>query len=254
MPLYNSSKFLESAIESVIAQTYKNWELIICDDSSTDNSLYIAKGYEAKDSRISVIENQYVKGSPGARNSSLNIAKGRYIAFLDADDLWMRKKLELQISFMEANNYSFVYSYYQIIDEEGNYLSNCKAPSSVNAKLMRFSNFIPCLTAVYDSYSIGKISQPNILKRNDFALWLKILNMKDVENAYCLPQITARYRSNSYGLSSNKIDALKYFYLCLKKFGNCNFLQAYFFSIIYLLIVLFKKRFNFIYNLLIVKL
>ena len=254
MPSFNSGKHIEESVESVLAQDLENWELIIVDGGSSDNTLALILKKIKTSKKIKLVKSKKDYGPAHARSVGVEKSKGKYIAFLDADDLWMRKKLELQISFMEANNYSFVYSYYQIIDEEGNYLSNCKAPSSVNAKLMRFSNFIPCLTAVYDSYSIGKISQPNILKRNDFALWLKILNMKDVENAYCLPQITARYRSNSYGLSSNKIDALKYFYLCLKKFGNCNFLQAYFFSIIYLLIVLFKKRFNFIYNLLIVKL
>jgi teichuronic acid biosynthesis glycosyltransferase TuaG len=253
MPCYNSERFIGEAIRSVVNQSFNNWELLICDDGSTDNSVSIAKNYASRDSRISVIQNKNERGAPGARNSCLDIASGRYIAFLDADDLWLKNKLELQISFMKSNSYTFVYSYHQVIDEDDNFISDCMAPASVNSKLMRFSNFIPCLTAVYDSHSIGKVFQPNIVKRNDFALWLRILNHVDVERAHCLPVITARYRANAYGLSSNKKDALKYFYLCLKEFGGCNSFQAYFFSACYLFIVAFKKKFNFIYNFFVVK-
>lgn len=253
MPCFNNESFIEQAIDSVLNQTYQSWELLICDDGSDDNSKEIIKEYAQNDSRIKLVTNRHFKGAPGARNSCLDVACGRYIAFLDADDLWMKNKLELQISFMKAKKYLFVYSYHQIMDEEENFISNCMAPASVNAKLMRFSNFIPCLTAVYDSRSIGKVFQPNIVKRNDFALWLRILNHVDVERAHCLPVITARYRANAYGLSSNKKDALKYFYLCLKEFGDCNSFQAYFFSACYLFIVAFKKKFNFIYNFFVVK-
>ena len=80
--------------------------------------------------------------------------------------------------------------------------------------MMKINNFIPCLTAIYDTFIIGKISQPNIAKRNDFALWLKILR-DDIKYAHCLPEVTACYRTNSYGLSSDKYQALKYYYLCL---------------------------------------
>tara|TARA_A100001015_G_C14332996_1_gene460074 strand:+ start:63 stop:482 length:420 start_codon:yes stop_codon:yes gene_type:complete len=125
MPVFNSSKFLGSAIESVLVQTYHEWELIICDDGSTDNSVSIAKNYAFRDSRISVIQNKNDRGAPGARNSCLDVASGRYIAFLDADDLWLKNKLELQISFMESNNYTFVYSYHQVIDEDDNFISDC---------------------------------------------------------------------------------------------------------------------------------
>jgi glycosyltransferase involved in cell wall biosynthesis len=254
MPAFNSSKFLGLAIESVLNQTYQNWELIICDDGSTDSTISIARKYEFRDSRISLIKNKYEKGAPGARNTCLDLARGRYIAFLDSDDLWLKDKLKLQVSFMEANNHIFVYSYHQVIDEEDNFIYDCMAPASVNAKMMRASNFIPCLTAIYDSRLIGKVYQPNIVKRNDFALWLKILNLREVDRAYCLPIVTARYRANVYGLSSNKRDALKYFYICLKNFGNCNLIQAYIFTTCYLFIVLLKKKFNFAYNFFVVKL
>lgn len=254
MPTYNASRFISESIESVKAQTYQNWELIICDDGSTDDSIKIAQKYAARDHRILVISNKYTKGAPGARNSCLDVSAGRYIAFLDADDLWLPSKLELQINFMISNMYSFVYSYHEIMDEGGGFVSECRAPGAVDAKLMKVSNFIPCLTALYDSYTVGKVYQPDIIKRNDFALWLKILNGEKVERAYCLPLSTARYRVNSYGLSSNKRDALKYFNRCLIEYGNCNSFEAYIYSAIYLVVVAIKKKFNFFYNFVVVKL
>lgn len=253
MPAFNSSKYLGAAINSVLEQSYKNWELIICDDGSIDNSLVIAKEFSGRDSRISVIKNKYQKGAPGARNSCLDAAVGRYIAFLDADDLWLPSKLSLQIGFMLENGYSFVYSYHEVMDEDGKFISECRAPGSVDARLMKVSNFIPCLTAVYDSDIIGKVYQPEIKKRNDFALWLKILNGGKVASAYCLPLITARYRSNSYGLSSNKREALLYFNRCLTDYGNCNSFEASIYSVIYLFVVAIKKKLVSIYNFFIVK-
>jgi teichuronic acid biosynthesis glycosyltransferase TuaG len=254
MPAFNSSKFIEAAVNSVLEQTYQNWELIICDDASSDDSIVIAREYVVSDSRISVIHNEYGKGAPGARNSCLNVAEGRYIAFLDADDIWFPSKLELQIDFMIRNGYSFVYSYHETMSEDGDLISKYMAPKAVDAKLMRVSNFIPCLTAVYDSYIIGKICQPDIKKRNDFALWLKILNGGKVERAFCLPVSTARYRVNSYGLSSDRRDALKYFNQCLIDYGNCNSLEANIYSAIYILVVAIKKKFNSIYNFMVIKL
>ena len=234
MPCYNSESFIGNAINSVLEQSYSDWELIVCDDGSTDSSVTIAREYESSDSRISVITNKYEKGAPGARNTCLDVAEGRYIAFLDADDLWLPSKLSLQIDFMLRNGYSFIYSYHEVMSEDGSFVSECMAPGSVDSRLMKVSNFIPCLTAVYDSYVAGKVYQPIISKRNDFALWLKILNSGKVDRAYCLPLTTARYRANSYGLSSNKREALKYFSRCLADYGNCNLFERCFYSVIYL--------------------
>jgi teichuronic acid biosynthesis glycosyltransferase TuaG len=253
MPTYNAGRFISESIESVIEQTYENWELLICDDGSIDNSVNIARRYSYLDERIKTLSNSYNKGASGARNTCLDAATGRYIAFLDADDLWFPNKLKLQIIFMKLNNYSFVFSYHEIMSEHGLFIHECKAPSSVNAMKMRTSNFISCLTVVYDSNVIGKVFQPEIRRRNDFALWLKILNGGKIKRAYCLPVTTARYRTNSYGLSSNKTEALKYFKRCLLEFGGCNAFEGYVYSIIYLFIILLKKKFIMIYNLVVVK-
>ena len=144
MPNYNSARFIEESINSVINQTYKNWELIICDDNSTDNSKDIAKNYESGDQRIKVIQNKFKKGAPGARNSCIEFSSGKYIAFLDSDDIWYPNKLDLQVSFMKDNNYDFVYSYHDLINESGVNLGFYKAPIKVNSSNMKFSNFIPC--------------------------------------------------------------------------------------------------------------
>lgn len=253
MPLYNAYETIEVAISSVIKQSLEDWELLVCDDGSTDNSLTVVQNYQFEDSRISIISNKYAKGAAGARNSALDIAKGRYVAFLDSDDEWLSEKLELQIDFMRKNNYSFTFSYYETMSEKGDLLLKYKAPEFVDGNLMKLSNFIPCLTAVYDSHVIGKIYQPVFKKRNDFALWLKILNDGEVSRAYCLPVITARYRVNQHGLSSNKLDNLLYFRRCLTEYGNCNLFEANIYACIYLFVTLIKKRLSCIYNFIVVK-
>ena len=254
MPSFNSEKFVGSAIDSVIAQTYANWELLICDDGSVDNSRSVINSYVELDSRIKLISNYYSKGAPGARNSSLDSAFGRYIAFLDSDDLWYPDKLEQQISFMTTGQIAFCYSYHDVMDENGSLLGTYLAPNEVNLKKMKISNFIPCLTAVYDSKVLGKFYQPQIKKRNDFALWLKILNGGVVKTAYCLPLVTARYRANSYGLSSDKLDSLVFFRRCLMKYGSCSRFEAYFYSGIYLMLMLAKKKFINVYNWFVIRL
>ena len=254
MPSYNVSRVISESIESGMAQTHDNWELIICDDGSTDDSATIAHDYATRDSRILVVNNKYKKGAPGARNSCLDVAEGRYIAFLDSDDLWLPSKLELQIDFMISNRYAFVYSYHQTMSEYGDFVSECMAPGSVSAKLMRVSNFIPCLTALYDCKIIGKVYQPDIKKRNDFALFLTILNGGKVTHGYCLPVVTAAYRVNSYGLSSNKMDAVKYFNRCLREFGGCNAVSGFLYTLAYVFVTLIKKKCVRFYNWLVVAL
>lgn len=255
MPCFNSEHFIENAIKSVLNQTYQLWELIICDDDSDDNSKKLIKEYVKKDSRIKLTENKYSKGASGARNSCLNIAEGQFIAFLDSDDLWHREKLTQQINFMTSNNYFFCFSYFDVINKEGMYLHSWHCPKIANKKNMLLSNFIPCLTAIYDAKRLGKIYQPDIKKRNDYALWLKILNSGQSINAYCLEIVTASYRNSKYGLSSgSKFDLLKYYWKCLIDFGSVSKLSAIFLTFPYLSILFIKKSSPFIYNKLVIRL
>lgn len=252
MPCYNCERFIDLSIKSVLSQTYENWELIICDDGSSDGTREIAQNYKNLDNRVTLIHNNKSKGAAGARNSCLDYATGRYIAFLDADDLWYPEKLSIQLEFMKENSSLFCFSYQDVINEDGEYQFSIKAPNLVSKKKMRIANFIPCVTAIYDSSILGKIYQPNIKKRNDYALWLKILNHTE---ANCINIKTASYRSNSYGLASGgKLELLSYYARCMLDYGGCNRLLLLFFIPIYILFMILKKSNIQIFNWLVVRL
>ena len=230
MPCFNSELFLGEAIASVVEQKYSDWELLICDDGSVDGSKQIAERWASKDLRIKVLKNKFEKGAGGARNTCLSKAQGRYIAFLDSDDLWLPCKLEKQIQFMTDTKQPFIFGYCENISEEGESLSVTRAPERVSFSKILFSNFIPCLTVIYDAKMLGKVYQPEIKKRNDFALWLRILGEhRDIE-ARCYPEIVARYRVNSYGLSANKLSGIKYFYRCLRQYAGLGIGAASFYT------------------------
>ncbi|WP_319802467.1 glycosyltransferase family 2 protein [Candidatus Symbiopectobacterium sp. NZEC135] len=206
MPTYNSSKTVCESIDSVLAQTYPNWELIITDDCSSDDTYALVSSYAKNDQRIKVFVNAINSGAGVSRNNSIENANGRYIAFLDSDDLWKNKKLELQISFIKDNNYQLVYSGYDKIDSNGNYISRIIPPAKVSYDRLLKSNVIGCLTALYDTHTLGKVYMPTIRKRQDMALWLKIL--KQTDYAYCIPESLALYREGHQSLSSNKVKIL----------------------------------------------
>lgn len=253
MPCYNSELYISKAIESVLNQSFVDWELLITDDSSNDSSVDICYRYHLLDSRIKIFNNDFYKGAAGARNTSLKFASGRFIAFLDSDDLWCPDKLESQVNFMLENNIVFSFTYHSLIDESGNFLNFFKAPCKVNLSFLRFSNFIPCLTVMYDTSVLGKVYQPNIKKRNDFALWLKILNKTDANYAHCLPKITAKYRVNTYGLSSSRFDTIYFYRKCLIDYGDTSPFKSYIYTCIYILLWFIKSKFSSFYNYFVVK-
>ncbi len=220
-PSYNSSNFIEKTIDSVLEQSYQNWEMIIVDDVSTDNSVEIIQKYVNKDKRIKLIQLGKNSGPAVARNTSIKNAKGKYLAFLDSDDLWKKDKLEKQIKFMEDNNSSFSYSSYELIDEDGNDLNIVKNPSpKITYHELLKENQIGCLTAIYDQEKLGKIYMPLIRKRQDFGLWLKIL--KKIDHADKIDENLAIYRVRKNSVSSNKIDLLKYNFELFNKHQNLS--------------------------------
>jgi len=253
MPCYNCENYVEDSIRSVLCQTYQNLELLICDDASTDRSLEVIKDYLSKDSRIRVFSNVYSKGAPGARNTCLDHVTGDFVSFLDADDLWMEDKLERHLNFMLSNDVAFSYSHLNMMDENGDFVCMHISPDEVDAKKMCFANFIPCSTAIYNVNVVGHIHQPDIKKRNDFALWLKILNSGNVKKAMCFKEVTSNYRANSYGLSSNRIDAARYYHKCLTDYNNCSKIVALFFLFAYVPLVVLKKKFPMVYNVIVSK-
>lgn len=253
MPCFNSERYLDEAIRSVVMQEFRDWELIICDDGSNDNSKQIAESWAQGDLRIKVLENRFEKGAAGARNSCLDIAQGRYIAFLDADDVWSPKKLEKQIQHMQKTGSCFSVTHYDVMDESGRIRHEVMTPKAITFSLMMYSNFIPCLTAVYDSLALGKVPQPNIKKRNDYALWLTLFRNIGCDKATSVPENLASYRQNNYGLSSSGRDALFFYFICLRKYAGRALLPSLYFSFIYLAIVLIKKQFPKIYNYIVIR-
>lgn len=207
-PVFNSQKYISDTIESVVSQTHTNWEHILVDDCSSDASESIIKSYQAKDPRIKYHRLENNSGAGIARNKAIALAKGRYIAFLDSDDLWHPEKLEKQLSFMEKNGYHFTFTDYDVIDEKGQKLSKIvKAKSFLTYKKALYKNPIGCLTVIYDAGFFEKQFMPSIRKRQDYALWLKLLKKT---NGYGLDECLASYRTGNDSISANKLDLLKY--------------------------------------------
>lgn len=202
MPMYNSGLYVAQSIESVQAQTYPYWELLIVDDVSTDDSVAIVEAYARKDSRIKLLHNPQNSGAAEARNYALREARGRWIAFLDSDDLWLPEKLAKQVPFMANNGYHFSYTQYREMDDNGVHTGvMLTGPKKVGkAKLFAY-DYIGCLTVMYEREHVGLIQIPNLKKRNDYAMWLKVVKHCP---CYLLPELLAEYRVRSSGSVTNR--------------------------------------------------
>ncbi len=208
-PLYNAEKFIIETISSVQAQSYNDWEMIIRDDLSSDMSAELVERISGGDQRVQLIRQKHNAGPASARNAGIKVARGRYIAFLDSDDIWMPEKLERQLAFMSRNDLALSYTAYQTIDEEsGAVTGTVQALGKVDYRELLKQNVIGCLTAIYDTQKLGKVYMPDILKRQDFALWLDIL--KRTPYAMGLNEALAYYRQRSDSLSSSKLQASLY--------------------------------------------
>ncbi|AKX50699.1 glycosyltransferase family 2 protein [Thiopseudomonas alkaliphila] len=228
-PLYNCSTFLESTIRSIIAQSYIDWELVLVDDCSQDNSLDIANDYVAQDSRIKLIKLTKNSGAAVARNIAIEEASGRLIAFLDSDDLWHPQKLEKQINFMLENNYAFSYTAYEKINEEGKVFEYVGAPQQLSYKQLLKTNEIGCLTVIYDTKHLGKVYMPTETKREDYATWLSIL--KKTDYAYGMPEILGQYRVYANQSSAKKGKMAKENWKLYRNIENLGVIKsAYYFS------------------------
>lgn len=171
-PSYNCEKYIGETIESIIAQTYPNWELLITDDVSTDKSTEIIRRYIEKDSRIKLLKLQVNSGAGVARNNSIKNAKGRFIAFCDSDDRWYPQKLERQLSFMQEKQCALSFTSYDICNENSELCGYVECLPILNIRKILRDNGIGCLTAMYDTKIIGKHFMPNMRKRQDWCLWI----------------------------------------------------------------------------------
>lgn len=207
MPAYNSGKFIKESIESVISQTYENWELLVVNDASTDNTKYIVESFIMKDTRVKLINLSKNQGIANARNIGISKITGRYLSFLDSDDLWHSEKLQRQKEFMDRNNVVFCYSEYELINASGEKLNKTrKVPKSIEYQDLLGVNYIGCLTVVIDLKSNIRVEMPQ-LKHEDYATWLKILKENKIR-AYGIKESLAYYRKTDISTSSNKIKTL----------------------------------------------
>ncbi|BDS16269.1 glycosyltransferase family 2 protein [Clostridium perfringens] len=237
-PSYNTEKFIDKTIQSVLKQTYKNWEMIIIDDCSTDNTDQIVAKFN--DSRIKYIKNKKNLGAAISRNKALREAKGKWIAFLDSDDLWVPEKLEKQISFMNKNQYSFSYSRYREIDEEGNDLGiEICGPQKINKRIMYNYCWPGCLTVMYDAEKVGVIQIKDIKKNNDYALWLQVIKKT---NCYLCDIPLAMYRKRTGSISNQGyMKLIKWHYKLFKEIDGRSFIWSLFFTIRNLVFGFWKK-------------
>ena len=224
MPSYNTGRFIAESIQSVLAQTYTNWELIIVDDASTDNTDEVVENLKCHCERseaISYLKNAQNSGAAVSRNRALAQAKGKWIAFLDSDDLWVPEKLEKQLKFMVENGYAFSYTRYEIMDEGGKSLGILVGGPKCITKTGMFNYCWPgCLTVMYNREVVGDIQIADIRKNNDYAVWLKACRKA---HCYLLPEQLASYRKRGGSISNHShIALIKWHYKLYREAEGLN--------------------------------
>lgn len=213
MPSYNTAKYISDSINSVIAQTYPDWELIIVDDCSTDNSLDVIASFD--DPRIIVLQNEKNSGAAVSRNYALREAKGEWIAFLDSDDTWAPEKLEKQIAFMKEKGYAFTFTDYRIC-LNGVWMPYINtAPDVIDKRRMYNYCYFSTITVMYNRAAIGLIQIADLRKNNDYAMWLQAI---EKSNAYRLPECLSYYIKHDDSISGgSKAKLIKWHYILFRK-------------------------------------
>lgn len=229
-PVYNAATFIIETIKMVQAQTYTDWELLLVDDGSKDNSIEVIESYLEKhpDGRIHLIKKGVNEGAAITRNRGIQEAKGRYIAFLDADDVWLSHKLQTQIEFMEKNGAGFVFSAYEFGDEEALGTGRIvHVPQTLSYQKALSRTVIFTTTVLIDTNKISKdfIYMPNV-PSEDSATWWQILRAG--HTAYGLDQVLAIYRRPAKSLSSNKLKAIQRIWYLYRKVEKLSFVQSAF--------------------------
>lgn len=240
MPLYNSSDYIKATIDSVIEQTYKNWELIIVDDCSTDNSLRIVQQYD--DIRIRLIKNTVNSGAAVSRNNAIKAAKGRWIAFLDSDDLWEKDKLLQHIGFMLKENTPFSFTGYNVLNSENKIIAVFEPSKDIyKYSMILRHNYIGCSTVIYDANVLGKVYMPvEAIKREDQACWLRIL--KNGVDAVCFHERLTTYRVYNSSVSSNKFKMVKYQWDVYRKVERLPLIKSVFCMMCWAVLGVLKYR------------
>ncbi len=231
-PAYNADRYIAETIKSVQKQTFNDWEMLIVDDCSIDDTYKVACGFAEKDSRIRIIQHKRNSGVASARNTALDAAKGDYIAFLDSDDMWMPEKLKKQMSFMEDNKYALTYTKYQIYhtssNEPGKIIS---VPRCMTYKAIFGNTAIACLTVMVNRKMVGTFHMPPLNHTEDQCTWQEILGRGYV--AYGLDENLALYRLSDSSLTSNKKSAIRRQWNTYRNYHNFSFLKSSYYFICY---------------------
>lgn len=224
MPAWNCARFIGESIESVRRQSYRNWELLVVDDCSADNTEEVVMSFG--DSRIRYIRNAVNSGAAVSRNRALKEARGRWIAFLDSDDLWTADKLERQIAFMVNNGYSFSYTNYSEVDEDTRETGVCvSGPRRISVCGMFNYCWPGCLTVMYDASVIGVVQIADIKKNNDYAMWLKAIKKAD---CFLLDENLAGYRKRTGSISNHSyVSLVKWHYLLFREAERQNVVLSF---------------------------
>tara|TARA_Y100000385_G_scaffold291066_1_gene367013 strand:+ start:7173 stop:7916 length:744 start_codon:yes stop_codon:yes gene_type:complete len=237
-PVYNAEKYISSCIQSVLDQEYTDWEMILVNDCSVDNSMTNIKVFCQSDERIKLINLDTNSGAAIARNKGIEMAVGKYVAFLDVDDIWLPFKLTEQVNFLENSTFNFTFSSYNLINENGEQIGEFIIPQKVIGyhDLLKTCS-IGCLTAVYNQEVLGKYYMENLKKRQDYTLWLKLLKKG---NAIGIKKVLASYRVSSNSLSANKLDAAKFQWLVYRNVEKLSLIKAIYYFTHYAINGVFK--------------
>ncbi|WP_342668062.1 glycosyltransferase family 2 protein [Carnobacterium funditum] len=230
-PVYNAEKFIANTIKSVRNQTFEDFEMILIDDCSQDNSEEIIQKISNIDQRIRYIRLKKNSGAAVARNTGLQAARGEYVAFIDSDDSWKKEKLEKQILFMKKNNAVFTYTAFETISEEGKVLKNkVNVPTKLNYSDLLKNTAIACSTVIINRTAVGNFSMPLVRKGQDTATWLMLLK-NNTTYAYGLNEVLSSYRNVKGSISDDKFSALKRTWNTYYHIEKLSFLKAlYYFS------------------------
>ena len=239
VPMYNAEKFIGKTIESVLAQTYQNWEMLIMNDVSTDNSLAIVSVYAKKDERIKIVNTEKNVGVVKGRNFLIDLASGKYIAFLDADDYWHNEKLEKQIKFMKEKNASISCTEYTRVKENEEKINDVIIKEEISYNDMLKNNYLGCLTVIYDAEKMGKRYFKELEKNEDYVLWLEIV--KDVNTIYGLKENLAYYRVLDNSRSSNKVKTAKVRWEIYRKIEKLSLLKSIYYFLHYAIRAVLKN-------------
>ena len=240
VPMYNAEKFIGKTIESVLSQTYENWEMLIMNDVSTDNSLAVVNEYAKKDDRIKVLNTEKNMGVVKGRNHLIDLANGKFIAFLDADDYWHSQKLEKQIQFMKEKNAGISCTEYTRVKENGEKINEVVIKSEISYTDMLKNNYLGCLTVMYDVEKVGKRYFKELEKNEDYVLWLEIV--KDVKTIFGLKENLAYYRVLDNSRSSNKVKTAKVRWEIYQKVEKLPFLKSVYYFLHYAIRAVLKSK------------